>query len=192
MLLFIYCHVQLLCNPKNCSPRGSSVLGISQARILERVAISFSRGSSRPRDWTHVSCIAGGFFFLPLNHQRKKVLVPQSCPTVCNSMDCSHPGSSFHRILQVRILECVPFPSTEDLPNPGIKPRSPALQADSSLSEPSGKPEPPETNLSLLNSCAFSVYWNIWPCWNDGDFKKYFPSVLPLFQILYLNWYTWS
>ena len=41
-----------LCDPMNCSPPGSSVHGILQARILEWVAISFSRGSSRPRDWT--------------------------------------------------------------------------------------------------------------------------------------------
>ena len=40
-----------------CSPTGSSVHGISQARILEWVLISFSRGSFRPRDWTHVPCI---------------------------------------------------------------------------------------------------------------------------------------
>ena len=44
------------------SPPGSSVHGISQARILEWVAISFSRGFSHPRDWAQVSCIAGGFF----------------------------------------------------------------------------------------------------------------------------------
>ena len=44
------------------SPPGSSVHGISQARILEWVAISFSRGSSWPRDRTQVSCIADGFF----------------------------------------------------------------------------------------------------------------------------------
>ena len=41
---------------------GSSVHGILQAGILEWVAIPFSRGSSRPRDWTQVSCIAGRFF----------------------------------------------------------------------------------------------------------------------------------
>ena len=41
----------------DCSPPGSSVHGISQARILEWLAIFFSRGSSWPRDWTHVSCI---------------------------------------------------------------------------------------------------------------------------------------
>ena len=53
-----------LCNPVGCSPPGSSVHGILQARILECVAISFSRGSSRPRDWTQVSCIGGRHFNL--------------------------------------------------------------------------------------------------------------------------------
>ena len=53
-----------LCNPVDCSPPGSSVHGILQARILEWVAISFSRGSSRPRDWTWVSCFAGRRFIL--------------------------------------------------------------------------------------------------------------------------------
>ena len=51
-----------LCDPVDCSPPSSSVHGILQARILEGVAISFSRGSSQPRDWTQVSCIAGRFF----------------------------------------------------------------------------------------------------------------------------------
>ena len=46
----------------DCSPPGSSVLGILQVRILEWVAIPFSRGSSPPRDQTQVSCIAGRFF----------------------------------------------------------------------------------------------------------------------------------
>ena len=48
------------------SPPGPSVLGISQARTLEGVAISSSRGSSRPRDRTYISCIAGRFFPEPL------------------------------------------------------------------------------------------------------------------------------
>ena len=46
-----------LCNPRDCSLPGSSVHGIFQTRILEWVAISSSRGSSRPRDQTWVSCI---------------------------------------------------------------------------------------------------------------------------------------
>ena len=53
-----------LCDPMDCSPPGSSVQGILQARILEWVAISFSRGSSQPRDWTQVSCIAGRLYRL--------------------------------------------------------------------------------------------------------------------------------
>ena len=51
-----------LCDPMDHSPPGSSVHGILQARVLEWVATSFSRGSSWPRDQTRVSWIAGGFF----------------------------------------------------------------------------------------------------------------------------------
>ena len=51
-----------LCDPMDCSPPGSSVHGIPQSRLLEWVAISFSKGSSQPRDQTWVSCIAGIFF----------------------------------------------------------------------------------------------------------------------------------
>ena len=46
-----------LCNPRDGSPPGSTVPGILQARTLEWVAIPFFRGSSWPRDWTHVSCV---------------------------------------------------------------------------------------------------------------------------------------
>ena len=51
-----------LCDPMGCSLPGSSVHGILQARILEWVASSFSRGSSPPRDQSWVSHIAGGLF----------------------------------------------------------------------------------------------------------------------------------
>ena len=51
-----------LCNPMDCSLAGSSIHGIFQARILEWVAISFSRRSSWPRDWTWVSRIVGRCF----------------------------------------------------------------------------------------------------------------------------------
>ena len=51
-----------LCNSMDCSLSGSSVHRIFQARILEWVAVPFSRGSSQPRDQTQVSCISGGFF----------------------------------------------------------------------------------------------------------------------------------
>ena len=65
--LFIVRLCLILCNPMDCSLPGSSVHGIFQARILEWVAISYSRGSSRPGVWTHiswVSCIAGIFFMV--------------------------------------------------------------------------------------------------------------------------------
>ena len=63
----------------------------------------------------------------------------KSCPTLRNPVDCSPPGSSVHEILQARTLEWLPFPSPGDLPNPGIKPKSPALQADSLPPELPGK-----------------------------------------------------
>ena len=61
--LYIYEEVKVaqLC-PILCDPMDYAVRGILQARILEWVAISFSRGSSQPRNQTQVSCIAGRFF----------------------------------------------------------------------------------------------------------------------------------
>ena len=91
------------------------------------------------------------------------VLVAQLYPTLCDPKDCT----SVHGILQARILEWVfqwplkwpfhfsfslqwplkwPFPSAGSLPNVEIKPRSPALQADSLLSEPPGKHHSKETS----------------------------------------------
>jgi hypothetical protein len=52
-------HVQFFRDPLDCSPPGSSVRGIFQARILEWVAMSSSRGSPQPRDRSRVSCISG-------------------------------------------------------------------------------------------------------------------------------------
>ena len=63
------------------------------------------------------------------------VLVTQSCPTVCNSMDCIPPGSSVHGILQARILEWVAIPFSRG----STQPRSLALQADPLPFEPWGK-----------------------------------------------------
>ena len=51
-----------LCDPMDCSLPGSSIHGIFQARILEWVAISFSRGSSQPRDWSRVALMLGRHF----------------------------------------------------------------------------------------------------------------------------------
>ena len=54
--------VQIFCDLRDCSLPVSSVHGVSQTRTLERVAISFFRESSQPRDLTYISCTTGGFF----------------------------------------------------------------------------------------------------------------------------------
>ena len=68
------------------------------------------------------------------------MLIAQSCPTLCYPKGCSPPGSSVHGILQARIPGWVAIPLSLDLPDPGIEPWSPALQADSLPSELPGKP----------------------------------------------------
>ena len=83
---------QTLCNPTDCSPTGSSVHGILEERILKRLAVPSSRGSSRPRDRTLVSCTAGRFFTVSIQFSS----VAQSCPTLCNHMVCSTPGLPVH------------------------------------------------------------------------------------------------
>ena len=64
-----------------------------------------------------------------------KVQVAQLGPTLCDPMDYT-----VHAILQARILKWGAFPFSGDIPNPGIEPRSPALQAYSLQAEPQGKP----------------------------------------------------
>ena len=63
-----------------------------------------------------------------------KVLVTHSCPTLCNPMDCSPPGSSVHGVFQARIREWVAIPPPGHLSEPGMEPGSPALWADYRLS----------------------------------------------------------
>ena len=99
------------CDPRDCSSPGSAVHGIPQARILEWVAISFSRGSSWPRDQTLAFRIAHLKYsennsnslqscYPVLNEIiHTKVLVAQSCPTLCSPIHGSPPGSSVHGIL---------------------------------------------------------------------------------------------
>ena len=99
-----------------------------------------------------------------------KVLVVQSCTTLCDSMDCSPPGfiylsdSSF--VLSQRFL-CpwnsptkntgLPFPSPGDLPHTRIKCRSPALQADSLPTEPPGKPPGNQTHGPELDNKVLQI-----------------------------------
>ena len=96
--------------PTLCNPMEYTVHGILQARILEWVAFPFSRGCSQPRDWTQVSCIAGGFFTSWATTEAQAYWSGQ------------------------------PIPSPVDLPNPGIELGSPALQVGSLPTELWGKP----------------------------------------------------
>ena len=89
-------------------------------------------------------------YLLPLTRGARPgfcpVRVAQSCPTLCNPMEYT-----VHGILQARILEWVAFPFSRGLPNPGIKPRSHALQVDSLPAKPQGKPKKTGVgSLSLL------------------------------------------
>ena len=103
-----------LCNPMDCSLTGSSIHGIFQARILEWVAISFSWGSSRPRDRTQVFCVSGRLFTiwgtretLQLHAAAAAAKSLQSCPTLYDTIDGSPSGSAIPGILQTRTLEWV-------------------------------------------------------------------------------------
>ena len=78
----------------DCSLPGSSVHGIIQARILEWVALPFSRGSSQPRDWTRISCdscIAGRFFTAESPEK----------PLLCHTRENKAPKSWFHFYLSI-------------------------------------------------------------------------------------------
>ena len=86
-----------------------------------------------------------------------KVLVNQLCPTLCNPMDCSPPGSSVHGILQARILEWVAIHFSRGFLNPEIQTRSPALQADSLPSKPQGKPLQTSLYLEKCASCSLQL-----------------------------------
>ena len=99
------------CDPMDCSPPGSSAHGTLQARILEWVPMPSSRGSSQSRDQTYVSCVS--CIGRQILYHR---VVAKSCPTLCNPMDCSLPGSPVRGIFQARILEWVVISSSRALP----------------------------------------------------------------------------
>ena len=127
-----------LCNPTDCSPPGSSVHGILQARILEWVAMPFGRWSSQPRDRTWVSHTEGRFFTIwatrkvPSTREDKPIFrlwilsfwdisdimhflcaakSLQSCPTLCNPIDGSPPGSPSLGFSRQEHWSGLPFPS---------------------------------------------------------------------------------
>ena len=107
------------------SPPGLSVRGISQARLLEWVAISFSRSSSQPRDGTQVSCTAGGFFTIWASRETKtcmqvelsaqnqphilaiwKLKTPPAPEHLGHVWACRQPGPSLHGAAVGRARGC--------------------------------------------------------------------------------------
>ena len=112
-----------LCDPMDCSHPGFSIHGILQARILEWIAIPFSRRTSQSRGRTLVSCITGRFFIVCTSGNPLKVT--QSCLTLCDPMDCSHQALLSTEFSRLFYWSGLPFPSPGDLPNPGIKPGLP-------------------------------------------------------------------
>ena len=95
-----------LCNPVDHSLPGSSVHGILQATVMEWVVLPSSRGSSRPRGWTRVSCLQHWQVrSLPLAPPGKAYIeyqfssVAQSCLTLCDPMNCSTAGLPVHHQL---------------------------------------------------------------------------------------------
>ena len=119
------------------SPPGSSVHGILQARVLEWGAI-----------------VTSLLFFFPARSEVKSFSRLRLFATLWT---VAAPGSSVHGILQARILEWGAMPSSRGLPNPGIEPRSPALQADSLPSESPGKPKKTGVGSLFLLQGIFSI-----------------------------------
>ena len=83
----------------DCSPRSTSLRGILWARILEQIAISFSRGSSPPRDRTHVSCTGRWILY---HQSTREAKVTPTLSIVCAGVQagishCTTPGGAIHR-----------------------------------------------------------------------------------------------
>ena len=83
----VSCSIVCLCDPMDCSPLGPSVHGILQVRILEWVAMPFSRGSSQPGDQTRGSCTAGGFFIFSSYFPNKSAFFyPHNCWPIVHTL----------------------------------------------------------------------------------------------------------
>ena len=100
----------------------------------------------------------------------KLSVVAQSCPTLCDPMDCSPPDSSVHGIFQARILEWVAISFSRDLPDPGIELGSSASQADALPSEPPGKPQEKYFFEPLFLGGGGQEYWSGLPFPSPGIF----------------------
>ena len=127
----------LLCNPMDCGLPSSSIHVTFQARILEWAAISYTRGSSWPRDWICISCASwiGRRIFYHHGTWEASItvsgLVAKSCLTLAvpQTAACQAPLSmGFSR---QEYWSGLTYPPPGDFPNQDIKPQLPALQVDS-------------------------------------------------------------
>ena len=100
-------------------------------------------------------------------------LVAQSCLTLCDSMDYSLPSSSVHGDSPGKNTGLGCYPPPEDLPNPGVEPSSPTLQADSWPAESRGKPTKHGRNLFSLSSGGQESKMKVWAgpssLWGVGE-----------------------
>ena len=119
-----------LCNPMSVACQTPLSMGFFQARILEWVVLSFSRGFSWSRDGTHISCVSC----------TGSQILYDSTTCLSYAVLCLH-GLQPTRLLcpwgfsRQEYRSGLPCPPPEDLPDPGIEPRSPASQVDSLPSE---------------------------------------------------------
>ena len=137
------------------STPGSSVHEILQARILEWVANPFSRGFS-PTQGLNLCLLHYRQILYHVTHQGSLFSlcllllggvdayvcprsIAQSCPTLCDAVDCSLPDSSVQGFSKQAYWSRLPFPPPADLPDPGIKPMSPALAGRLFTTVPPGK-----------------------------------------------------
>ena len=136
-----------LCDFMDCSLPSSSVHRISQARILEWFAAPFSRAFSWPKDQTQVSCIVSRFFTIWATREAPiiyrlilhiLVKVTQSCPILCNLMDCSPSAPMSIEFFRQEYWSGLLFPSPGEFLKQGSNPGSPALQVDSLPTKPPG------------------------------------------------------
>ena len=143
-----------LCDPMDCSPPGSPVHEILQARILEWVAISYSRGSSWPRDRAHISCVSHitGRLFTTESpgkslHYVAVATQSLSCVQLCVApQTVAHRAPLFMGFPRQEYWSGLPFPTPGDLPDPGIKPAFSALASRFFTTAP---PRKPRTYLHL-------------------------------------------
>ena len=105
-----------LCDSMDCSPTVSSVHEILHAKVLEWVAISFSRGSSQPKDWAQVSCIAGRFFTNWINRETPLFLLSR-CNIKSFCLPCSSSSAS---VQSLQLLSHVKLLRPTDCTTPGF------------------------------------------------------------------------